>query len=401
LAREPSFKALAGLLLLALIAAAAAFAVSRGEEEDGARPAEAVAGAVRPTAPSSYETPRGAINVATSAELRSALLRPQPTDIVLADGVYDGTAPFLNPNGHRLYAARIGRVVLRAGLSLGANAGPPGASVQGLVFDVRAAEKTVDGAEILVWGTAKDAAVLDVSLRGNRVVRAGLVVRQPEGFQGARIVARDFTDYGVLVDANDPALTRLDQPFQLTDVSIAGVTRPVPGSSDGTGEACVWIGNPGVVRRVHVRRCAWSGLWTGTAATDALLDQIDVDETPTGVYIEHFTRRSTFQHVRVGGDVRVGILAEWAAPAWGRRPASVENVIQDGWIGASVAGVYLDEGTTRTVVRRMTFVNQRWAAIGDYRGIDNAFSGNDYDGILSGAVDVTRQHLSSFENGGE
>ena len=400
MAREPSFKALAGVLLLALIAAAAAFAVSRGEE-DRARPAEALAGVVRPTPPSSYETPRGAIHVATSAELRSALLRTQPTDILLADGVYDGTAPFLNPNGHRLYAARIGRVVLRAGLSLGANAGPPGASVQGLVFDVRAAEKTVDGAEILVWGTAKDAAVLDVSLRGNRVVRAGLVVRQPEGFQGARIVARDFTDYGVLVDANDPALTRLDQPFQLTDVSIAGVTRPVPGSSDGTGEACVWIGNPGVVRRVHVRRCAWSGLWTGTAATDALFDQIDVDETPTGVYIEHFTRRSTFQHVRVGEDVRVGILAEWAAPAWGRRPASVENVIQDGWIGASVAGVYLDEGTTRTVVRRMTFVNQRWAAIGDYRGIDNAFSGNDYDGILSGAVDVTRQHLSSFENGGE
>ena len=278
---------------------------------------------MRPVAPSHYETPGAAIHVTTSAELRRALLRPQPADIVLAEGVYDGSEPFLNPNGHRLYAARIGRVVLRAGLSLGGNAGPPGASVQGLVFDVRDEEKTVDGAEILVWGTAKDAAVLDVALRGNRVVRAGLVVRQPEGFQGARIVARDFTDYGVLVDANDPALTRLDQPFQLTDVSVAGVTRPVPGSSDGTGEACVWIGNPGVVTRVHVRRCAWSGLWTGTSATDALFDQIDVDETPTGVYIEHFTRRSTFQHVRVGEHVRVGILAEWAAPAWGRRPASV------------------------------------------------------------------------------
>jgi hypothetical protein len=401
LEKEPRFKALGGFLLLALVAAAAALAVSRGEEKDTARPAQAVAGVVRPAAPSRYEIPHGAIHVTTSDELRRALLRRQPADIVLADGVYDGTAPFLNPNGHRLYAATLGRAVLRAGLSLGANTGPSGGSLQGLVFDVRDEEKTVDGAEILVWGTAKDAAVFDVALRGNRVARAGLIVRQPEGFHGARIVARDFTDYGVLVDANDPTLTRLDQPFQLTDVGVAGVARPVPGSSDGRGEACVWIGNPGVVRRVHARRCAWSGLWTGTAATEALFDQIDVDETPTGIYIEHFTRRSRFQHVRVGEHVRVGILAEWAAPAWGHRPASVENVIQDGWIGASVAGVYLDEGTTKTVVRRITFVNQRWAAIGDYRGIDNAFPGNDYDGIRSGADDVTRQHLSSFENGGE
>jgi hypothetical protein len=398
LTKEPSFKALAALLLFALMAAAAAL-VTRGGEKDRARPAEAVPGAVRPAAPSRYETPGGAIHVTTSAELRRALLRPEPADIVLAEGVYDGSVPFLNPNGHRLYAARIGHVVLRAGLSLGANVGPPGGSLQGLVFDVRDEEKTVDGAEILVWGTAKDAAVVDVALRGNRVVRAGLVVRQPEGFRGARIVARDFTDYGVVVDANDPALTRLDQPFELTDLSVAGVARPVPGSSDGRGEACVWIGNPGVVRRVHARRCAWTGLWTGTAATEALFDQIDVDETPTGVYIEHFTRRSTFQHVRVGEHVRVGIHAEWADPAWGRRPASVENVIQDGWIGASVAGVYLDEGTTKTVVRRIAFANQRWAAIGDYRGIDNAFYGNDYDAVPSGAADVTEQHLSSFENG--
>jgi hypothetical protein len=401
LAEEPSFGPSGFSSYLAVVAALAALAVSCGEDKDRARPAKAASGAVRPAAPSRYEVPPAAIRVATSTELRRVLLSPDPLDIELADGVYDGSAPFLNPNGHRLYAGRIGGAVLRAGLSMGANAGPSGGSLQGLVFDVRDAEKTVDGAEILVWGTAEHASVLDVALRGNGVVRAGLVVRQPGGFRGARIDARDFTDYGVLVDANDPALTRLDQPFELTDVSVAGVARPVPGSSDGRGEACVWIGNPGLVRRVHARRCGWSGLWTGTAATEALFDQIDVDETPTGVYIEHFTRRSTFQHVRVGEHVRVGIHAEWAAPEWGHRPASVENVIEDSWIGASVAGVYLDEGTTRTVVRRTTFMNQRWAAIGDYRGIDNAFYGNDYDAIPSRADDVTKQHLSSFENGGE
>ena len=399
--KEPSFRALGALLVLGLVAAAAALAVSRDGEGEPAHGMNGAPGGTRPVAPSAYEPPASGVSVRTSAELRRALLRTEPTDIVLVDGVYDAPTPFLNLNGHRLYAARLGGATLRAGLSLGANAGPGGASVQGLVFDVRDEEKTVQGAEILVWGTARDAAVLDVVLDGNHAVAAGLVVRQPDGFRGERIVARNFTDYGVLVDANDPDLTRLSRPFELADIAVSGVAREVPGSSDGTAEACLWVGNPGVVRRARLRDCAWTGLWTGTAATEALFDRIEVDSTPTGVYIEHFTRRSTFQRLRVGEKVRVGVLAEWAAPAWDRRPASVENVIQDSWIGASVAGVYLDEGTTRTIVRRTTFANQRWAAIGDYRGIDNAYSGNNYEAIASGAEEVTEEHLSSFADGDE
>jgi hypothetical protein len=389
------------LLVLGLVAAAAALAVSRDGEKEPARRMNGVPGGTRPAAPSRYEVPGSAVSVSTSAELRRALLHAQPTDIVLADGVYDASTPFLNPNGHRLYAARLGGATLRAGLSLGANAGPAGGSVQGLVFDVRDEEKTVQGAEILVWGAARHAAVLDVVLEGNRGVAAGLVVRQPDGFRGERVVARNFTDYGVLVDANDPALTSLNRPFELSDIKVSGVARPAPGSSNGTAEACLWVGNQGFVRRARLRGCAWTGLWTGTATTDAVFDRIDVDATPTGVYIEHFTRGSTFQRLRVGEDVRVGVLAEWAAPAWDRRPASVDNVIEDSWIGASLAGVYLDEGTTRTIVRRSTFANQSWAAIGDYRGIDNAYFGNNYDAIGSGADEVTQEHLSSFADGNE
>jgi hypothetical protein len=355
-------------------------------------------GQVRPASPSPYDVPTSGVQVTTSAQLRRVLMSSKPTDIVLADGVYDGSEPFLNPNGHRLYAASLGGAVLRAGLSVGGNAGPPGGAVRGIVLDVRDPQKTVEGAEIAVWGTATDAKVLDVTLRGNRVIRTGLVVRQPEGFRGARLVARGFTDYGVVVDANDPTLDQLARPFRLTDVDVAGVARPVPRSSDGTAEACVWVGNPGEVRRVRVRRCAWTGLWTGTAATDALFDRIDVDQTPTGVYVEHFTRRSTFQRLRIGREVRIGLVTEWAAPEWSGRPASVDNLIQDSRFESSLAGVFLDDGTTRTTVRRSTFVNQRWAAIGDYRGIENAYYGNDYGAIASGAHDVTDEHPNSFRD---
>jgi hypothetical protein len=394
--REPAFKTF--VLLLALVASAAAVSLSCGEEKE---PVGSAAGQMRPAPPSGYDVPTDGVHVTTSAQLRSVLSRSQPTDIVLADGAYDGSRPFLNEHGHRLYAANLGGAVLRAGLSLGGNGGRPGGLVRGIVFDVRDPEKTLEGAEIAVWGTGKRVRVLDVTLLGNRVIRTGLVVRQPEGFRGARLVARGFTDYGVVVDANDPALDTLARPFRLTDVGVAGVARPVPRSSNGTAEACVWIGNPGVVRRVHVRRCAWTGLWTGTSATGALFDRIDVDQTPTGIYVEHFTRRSTFQRLRVGGKVRVGLVTEWAAPEWGGEPASVDNVIQDSRFESSVAGVYLDDGTTRTTVRRSTFLNQRWAAIGDYRGVDNAFYENDYGAIAAGADDVTDEHLSSFRDGGE
>ena len=43
------------------------------------------------------------------------------------------------------------------------------------------------------------------------------------------------------------------------------------------------------------------------------LDLVDVDGTPTGVYVEHFTRRSTFRRLRIGPSVRVGLLTEWAS----------------------------------------------------------------------------------------
>ncbi len=388
------------VLLLAVVASATAVALSGDDGNTPAGSGPGQARQVRPAPPLPYAVPRGAQLVATAGQLRSALRNAQPTDIVLADGVYDGSRPFLNPYGHRLYASRLGGAVLKAGLSLGGNAGRPGGLVRGVVFDVRDPARTVEGAAVAVWGTAKRARVLDVTLRGNRSLRAGLVVRQPEAFAAARLVVRDFTHYGVVVDANEPARDAPAHPFRLRDLDVAGVTRHVPRSSNGTAEACVWIGNPGVVRRVRVRRCAWTGLWTGTATTGAIFDRIDVDQTPTGVYIEHFTRRSTFRRLRVGRDVRLGLVTEWASPAWGGRAASVDNVIEDSWFESWLAGVYLDAGTTRTTVRRSTFGNQRWAAIGDYQGTANAYYGNDYSGIAEGAVDVTDEHLSSLREGG-
>src|SRR5436189_61897 len=94
------------------------------------------------------------------------------------------------------------QAVLEAGIVLGSNDGPAGASLRGLRFSVSVRAKTFDGAIVHVWGSATHAAVLDTWLNGHGVVDAGLVVRQPEGFVARRLVASSFRSYGVLVDPN-------------------------------------------------------------------------------------------------------------------------------------------------------------------------------------------------------
>jgi hypothetical protein len=351
---------------------------------------------VHPRKPARYRLPRTAIHVDTAAELRAALRRPERTAIVLAPGTYRGTEPFLNPHGHRVYAARLGRAVLKAGLSLGGNEGRGGALVRGLVVDVRDDRRTVDGAAIAVWGVGTRTRILDTRVRGGGELSAGVEVRRPEGLVIERLVARGFQDFGVLVDANDLDRRERGRGFRLTDLDVADVGRSTPGSSNGTAEACVWIGNRGSVRRVRARSCAWSGLWTGTATHGSRFDAIDVDRAPTGVYVEHFTYDSVFRRLRIGAGVRVGLTAEWADPGWGGRPASVGNVVEDSHFASTVAGVYLDEGTTRTTVRSSTFTGQEWGGIGDYLGRRNRIYGNDFRGLEPGAEAVRHDHLSSI-----
>jgi hypothetical protein len=229
-------------------------------------------------------------------------------------------------------------------------------------------------------------------MRGHGRTPAGISAHQPEGLVIRRVRVRRFTDFGIRVDANDLARGPLATPFRIHDADVARVGRSEPGSSDGRAEACVWIGNSGSVRRVRARSCAWTGLWTGTAAHGALVDGLDVDRTPTGVYVEHFTHDSTFRRMRIGPGVRVGLTAEWADPAWDSRPASVGNTIELSRFESRLAGVYLDDGTTRTTVRNSTFANQSWAAIGDYRGEGNAYHSNHYG---EGVTPVRHDHLST------
>jgi hypothetical protein len=349
--------------------------------------------AAPPAPPSPYAIPPGAVHVSTSAGLDRALEVGHPTDIVLADGVYDSAAPFLNAYGHRIYAARLGGAVLQAGFVLGHSWGVGGGMLRGLAFDVSDPAKALHGDIVHVWGTARDTRLLDLTLDGRRVLSSGIAVRQVEGAVVQRIAARNFRNWGVIVDAEVRGL-EVARPPLVEDIFASDVTWPVRHSSGGHSEACVWIGNTAVVRRVLAVRCAWEGLWTGTAARGALLEDIRVDESTVGVYAEHFNSAgTTFRRLEVGPSVPTGVLCEWSDPAWGGVAGCIDVAIEHSFFDTSLIGVYLDEGTTRTTVRNSVFRNQSWAAVSDHKGVDNASYANDTSGLRSGAVPLSHEHL--------
>jgi hypothetical protein len=349
-------------------------------------PAGGVPASARP--PASYVVPTGAVSVSDSAGLLSALAATTPQDIVLASGVYDNAIPFQNTNGHRLYAATLGGAVLRAGLVVGGNWGPGGALVQGLTFDVSDPAKTALNSIVHVWGDGgRGSRILDSTFNGHGLIGSAVMARQPDGLVVQRVRVRDFTDNGVLADANVPNLA-LSVPVLLEDLDVAGVAHATPGAHNGRAEACVWLGNTGTLRRALIRNCAWMGVWTGSADRGSIHEDLDIDGAPTGVYMEHFTTASTFQRMRIGSNVWTGVFCEWADPLWGSKPACSDNVIQDSTIASASVGVYLDQGTTRTTVRRVKFIGTAAAAIKDHLGIDNAFYDNDYFGIAAGSVPV-------------
>jgi hypothetical protein len=346
-----------------------------------------------PQPPSAYPLPAQAIWVGSGTELTRALSQEKAQDIILKDGRYHTSGPFDNEAGHRLFAEHQGKAILTSGLNIGSNDGAGAARVQGLVFDVREPGNAANGAAIEVWGTARNTIVADVAIDGHGVLESGIAARQPEGLVLQRVTAANFRSWGIFVDADDFTRTVVEPPL-LEDLDVANVSRLVPQSSDGTAEACIWVGNTAVGRRFRVRNCAWMGVWTGTAARNTYLSDIDIDDigitrgSSTGLYLEHFTTDSLFERLRIGPNVTVGVICEWADPAWESRPACDGVVIQDSLIHSRCVGAYLDDGTRNTTLRRTAFVDQERAAIAVFNDNYNILydtSGNDYGSMKPSA----------------
>jgi hypothetical protein len=365
-------------------------------------------GVTPPTPPSAYAVPSGAALVSSSSQLTAALSAGDKV-IELADGIYGGSGVFTDSKSCSLYAQHLGGATLTAGLVVGGNQGPGGATVEGLAFNIASSSATFQGGELNIWGSAgENTRVLDSTFEGNAKVPVGLLAVNPDGLVAQRLTFHAFTDEGIRASNNQVAA--YDSPSvaiqSITDISVNGVSRSTPGASNGTAEAGVWVGEPVVqgVHRIKVRNVSWSGIWTGNNSWDTDFTDLDVDmsgsnaDVGVAVYLEHFTRGDTFENFQITGS-REGFNAEWNDGTSGNEAAdndTIRNGIIDAasWTrGGHTAGVYLDEGTGSTTITGVMFKNENWAGIGAYKNSGtNTISGNTYQ-LAPGAVPVTTSHI--------
>jgi hypothetical protein len=367
------------------------------------------AGAAPVAPPASYALPAGAVRVTSSAELLAALSNSSQVDIVLADGVYAASGPFHNLHDDRLYAEHLAGAVLTSGVESGGNYGFTGAVYRGLVFKVTAVANASYGAEIHTWGPAGvGTTVLDCTFYGNKVIPVGLDAYQPSGLVAQRNQFFDFTDEGLRA-SNDVKVTygaTTPHITKITDIYVNGVSRPVPGASNGTAEAGLWIGHPvdNPVDRIKIRNVSISGIESVNDSWNTTFSNLDVDmgglyqSSGVCVYAEHWNYSNVFSSFSLTG-CHYGFMFEWNYGIAGT--GSSNNAITNGTIssyGSTVpgrqVGVYCDQGTSSTTVSGVTFKNQNGAAIDTYlTGGVNVFQGNDYSGLAAGAVTVATGHL--------
>jgi hypothetical protein len=299
--------------------------------------------------------------------------------------------------------------VLNAGLVVGGNFSSGGAIVRGLAFDVSDPSKAFQGGIIQTWGNAgTNTHVLDCTFEGHGVVPVGLLATNPDGLDAERLTFSHFADEGIRASQNvtvsygSPTST-IDT---ISDISVNGVSESVPGASNGTAEAGLFIGHPvkNGVHRIRIRNVSISGIETVSNSWDTTYSDLDIDMSGPNaasgvcVYLEHYSRNLVFTNFVFTG-TRTGFNAEWNHHIVGDAAAhnvTIKNGTIDaaGWTkGGNTAGVYLDEGTESTTVTGVTFKNQNWAGIGAYltTGTNN-FSGNTY-ALAPGAVQVSLGHI--------
>ncbi len=372
-----------------------------------------------PLPPSSYSVPAGAKSVTTSAELDAALADNSVMDIVLADGVYDRTSPFQNGSGKHIYAANLLKATLRAGIVFGGNFSAGGGKVQGVNFDVSDNAKCFQGGIINTWGNAGDnTAVLDCAFEGNKVVGTAVFGKNPQGMDLQRLVIKHMHDNGLRISDNvlvgDGSSGATPIIKAINDIDIDWVSYPTPQGSGGTAEAGLFIGHPvpNGVFRLRVRNVAVSGIETVYNCHDTIFSDLDIDLTGldlfapgqahsscTGVYCERYGWRITFQNLDFKGCHHC-FNGEWDHQIPGDA-AMHDCIIQDGTLDAAgfpdggTVGVYLDEGSERTTIRRIHFKNQDVSGITAYlnnkAGGVNIYEDNLFE-LKPGAVPVSTSH---------
>lgn len=181
-----------------------------------------------------------------------------------------------------------------------------------------------------------------------------------------KLDVRNMTEYGVGSQQWYPPKVATPGRTLIEDCIVEHVAAVPPLSSNGTSEACAWIGNPSDVRRLRLTDGAWMGMWTGSRCIGSVIEDVTIEGPGVGLYCEHTTKDSTFRRFKIATD-GPGIVLEW----WYRH--SPGPYVGDGEMqGTSgcvfedmdifcptgddkTSGIFADAGTFGCVFRRIRF----------------------------------------------
>ena len=326
--------------------------------------------AVRPAAPARYRVPSGALRVSSAGELRDALAARRRRAIVLAPGDLRRRAAVRQPA--RPPALRGATRALGAERRAEPGREPGPRRRTGARARVRRPRPAADGRRAPRSWCGGPGAARASWTRRSAAIASSAPASRPAGPRAWSCGASSSAGSGTSACWSTPT-SRTARSSESRSRSAISTSRTSPGRHRVRrwGEPRPASGSATPARCGACARARARGRGCGPAPprARARFEAIDVDRTQDRRLPRALHDR---QHVPLAADRPASArrpTAEWADPAWGRRPASVGNVIEDSRFASPLVGVYLDEGTTRTTVRRSSFANQTWAAIGDYRGI--------------------------------
>jgi hypothetical protein len=257
-----------------------------------------------------------------------------------------------------------------------------------------------------VWGAFSNVSVQDSEIDGDGAAQVGVFALGSDRSRDTSVIRtkiRGFRSHGILLAQKEygrpaAALHGLALDNLVADIRDPARDRCVyaPNTTPkcGTNEGGIWTG--GVEAAIignAVLRARWDGIETvGSSTRTTVVDNL-IQDTRTGIYLEHSTHDSLFSKNLII-DAGTGINVEWFHDGQGStRNTFTSNRI----VTASKGGLFVDVGSDGNQIVRNVFVGGARPAIVLQGTSDNVVRGN--VGCRTGGEELVREQSAHYDNG--
>jgi parallel beta-helix repeat protein len=222
------------------------------------------------------------------------------------------------------------------------------------------------------WGAHSSISIQDSQIESDGTGEAGVVALGSDESRDTSVIrteVRRFTSFGILLQQQEHGRPAADLHGVVLDNLVSDIRDPsrdgcwtaakyrTPGC--GTNEGGIWTG--GVEAAVignTVRRARWDGIETVGSSTRTTIVGNKIDDTRTGIYLEHSTHRSLIARNLIV-DALTGINVEW----WHEGEGSRRNTFAYNRIVSSETGLFVDVGGDHNRIVGNVFVGGSRPAI--------------------------------------